>query len=357
MMNTLIKTWLVLNDGAKPCQKRELFLPGIRKLCGMKFTIPKNKVTVFIGETAHGFSADKVLKLAAALAYSTLFALPGLLIIILWITSAFYSPSRMEANVMLQMNSLLGAEAAAQIREILIHTKFDYTSLWAKVLGIVVLAVSATGVFGEIQDSINTIWGLQSKPRAGILKIFINRLLSFSIILSLGFILVVSLIANALITALSDSVQVHFPWIPVQLYYILNQLVIAIVLILLFGTIFKVLPDAKLHWKDIFFSATITTMLFMGGKYLIEYILSHSSTISMYGSAGAVIVILLWVYYSSIILYLGAEMTQVWIKLKGRKIQPNKYAVWVEKRNIQVESNTLVEKDNDPTKDARSKVA
>jgi membrane protein len=167
----------------------------------------------------------------------------------------------------------------------------------------------------------------------------------------------VSLVANALISALSDNIQVHFPWIPVQLYYLLNQVVMAIVLILLFGTIFKVLPDAKLHWRDIMFSSTITTALFMGGKYLIEYILSHSATISMYGSAGAVIIILLWVYYSSIILYLGAEMTQVWIKLKGRKIQPNKYSVWVEKRNVQVASNMDVEKDNDPTKEPPTKVA
>lgn len=312
----------------------------------MKFKIPQNKITAFIQETAHGFSNDKILKLAAALAYSTLFALPALLIIVLWLCSVFYSPSRMEDNVVLQMSALIGKDAAQELQSILIHTKFDYTSMWAKVLGVVVLAISATGVFGEIQDSINTIWGLQTKPRSGIIKIFINRLLSFSIIVSLGFILVVSLIANALLAALSENIQVHFPWIPVELYYILNQIVMGAVLVLLFGTIFKVLPDAKLEWKDIFFSAVITTLLFMGGKYLIEYILSHNSTISMYGSAGSVIIILLWVYYSSIILYLGAEMTQVWIKLKGRKIQPNRYSIWVEKHTVQVGSNMDVEKDD-----------
>lgn len=317
----------------------------------MKFRIPENKTIQFIRETAHDFNADKILKLAAALAFSTLFGLPALLIIILWISSVFYSPSSMEESVVVQMNSILGTEAATQVREILINTKFDYTSLWAKVLGVVVLAISATGVFGEIQDSINTIWGLQTKAKSGILKIFINRMLSFSIIVSLGFILVVSLIANALITSLSDNVQANFPWVPVESYYVLNQIVMAIILILLFGTIFKVLPDAKLHWRDTLFSATITTALFMAGKYLIEYVLGHNATISVYGSAGAVIVILLWVYYSSIILYLGAEMTHVWIKLKGRKIQPNKYAVWVEKRIVQVSSLAEVEKSTEPTKD------
>ncbi len=323
----------------------------------MKFRLPENKAIEFIRETAHGFQSDKVLKLAAALAFTTLFALPGLLIIVLWLCSVFYSPSQMQDSFILQMNALLGKDAALQLQEVLIHTKFDYTSLWAKVLGIVVLAISATGVFGEIQDSINSIWGLQTKPRAGVLKIFINRLLSFSIIVSLGFILVVSLIANALISALSDNIHAHFSWIPVELFYALNQVVMAIVLILLFGTIFKVLPDAKLHWKDIFFSAVITTILFMGGKYVIEYILGHNATISMYGSAGSVIIILLWVYYSSIILYVGAEMTQVWIKMKGRKIQPNRYSVWVEKHTVQVASNTEVEKNNTPEKPAKGKVA
>ena len=323
----------------------------------MKFRFPKNRTTEFLGETFRGFSADKVPRLASALAYTTLFALPGVLIVILWISSFFYSPSRMHDAVILQMNALLGADAAAQLREILINTKFDYTSLWAKVLGLVALLISATGVFGEIQDSINSIWGLQTKPTTGILKVFINRLLSFSILISLGFILVVSLVANALIASLSDRVKIYFPSVPVELFYVLNQAVMAVVLILLFGTIFKVLPDAKIQWKDVLFSAVITTALFMAGKYLIEYILSHSTTISIYGSAGSVIIILLWVYYSSMILYLGAEITQAWMKVKGRRIQPNRYAVWVEKHVVPVASNTEVEKDNSVSGDTSGKVA
>lgn len=322
---------------------------ALTKRHGLKFQFVKNKLAEFFSETARGFAADKVPRMAGALAYSTLFALPGVLIIVIWVTSFFYSPSRMQDTVILQMNALVGKDAANQLREVLINTKFDYTSLWAKILGVVALIVSATGVFGEIQDSINTIWSLQTKPRSGILKIFINRLLSFSILISLGFILVVSLVANALIATLSDNVQRYFPQVPVEAYYVLNQVVMAVILVLLFGTIFKVLPDAKIQWRDVLFSAVITTGLFMAGKYLIEYILSHSTTISIYGSAGSVIIILLWVYYSSIILYLGAEITQVWMKMKGRKIQPNKYAVWVEKQTVRVASNTQVEKEEQGT--------
>lgn len=323
----------------------------------VNFHIPKNKFTSLFTETFRSFRTDRVPRMAGALAYSTLFALPAVLIIVLWITSLFYSPSRMQESVIVQMNSLLGKDAADQLRIVLINTKFDYTSLWAKVLGVVALAVSATGVFGEIQDSINTIWSLQTKPKTGILKIFINRLLSFSILISLGFILVVSLVANALIATLSGNIQSHFPGFPVALFYLFNQVVMASVLVLLFGTIFKVLPDAKIQWRDVFFSALITTILFMAGKYFIEYILSHNATISIYGSAGSIIIILLWVYYSAIILYLGAEITQVWMKMRGRKIKPNRYAVWVEKQTVHVASNTEVEKSDEPEKPHENKVA
>jgi membrane protein len=311
----------------------------------LKFKIPKNRFTDFFSETAKGFSADNVPRMAGALAFSSLIALPAVLIIVVWVTSFFYSSSRMEASMILQMNAVIGEEASDQLREVLINTKFDYTSLWAKILGLVVLLVSATGLFGEMQDSINTIWGLQTKPKVAFIKIFINRLLSFFILISLGFILMVSLVANALIASLSDNIKRNYPDIPVEAYYVANQLVMAVVLILFFGTIFKVLPDAIIAWRDVLFGSVVTTGLFLAGKYLIEYILRHNSTISIYGSAGAVIILLLWVYYSSIILYLGAEITQVWMKVKGRKIRPNRYADWIEKHTVRVASNTEVDKE------------
>ncbi len=298
--------------------------------------------------TMSDFGKDKVMKMAASLAYATIFALPGLLIIIIWVTSFFYSPSDVQGRLLTQMTDLIGTKAVIQVQEVLINTKFDYTSLWAKILGIVTLVLSATGAFGEIQDSINTIWSLKTKPRAGFIKILINRLLSFSLVISLAFILIVSLVVNTLISTLMGNVQAAFPGVPIVLYFILNQLVTALVLVLLFGSIFKVLPDAKISWKDVLLSSIITTVLFMGGKFLIGYILGENMTVNAYGSAGAVIIILLWVYYSSIILYLGAEFTQAYLKVKGRRIRPNRYAVWVEKKEVAVESNTEVEKEAEP---------
>src|SRR5574337_479419 len=309
------------------------------------------RIHSFVGllkQTFSDFTNDKVLKFAASLSYSTIFALPALLIIVIWVTSIFYDPADVEGKLVKSLGAMLGTKAIVQIQEVLINTKFDYISTWAKVLSIITLIVSATGVFGEIQDSINTIWGLRPRPRAGILKIIINRLLSFSIVISLGFILVVSLILNALISSLFDALQTHFHDVPVVLLYIVNQVVLALVLLLLFGAIFKVLPDAKISWRDVFLGSLITTLLFMLGKYLIEIFLSRNFAVSAYGSAGSLIVILLWVYYSSIILYLGAEFTQAYLKMKGRHIEPNRYAVWIEKKEVAVPSNTQVEKDNQP---------
>src|SRR5262249_30985273 len=155
-----------------------------------------------------------------------------------------------------------------------------------------------------------------------------NRLTSFSLLISLGFILAVSLVVNALISGLMFRIQYYFPSFPVIVVYLVNQVLILGILLLLFAAIFKVLPDAKIRWRDVLAGAFITTLFFMGGKYAIGYYLQQNATINAYGSAGTVIVILLWVYFSSIILYFGAEYTQAWLKLKGRKLEPDKYAIW-----------------------------
>jgi membrane protein len=304
----------------------------------------RNKKPVFAWEllkqTFIDFSRDKVLKMASSLAYATIFALPGLLIIIIWVSGAFYDPAEVEGKFLTNIIELIGLKNTIKLQGILIHAKFDYQNLWAKILAIITLTLSVTGIFGEIQDSINTIWGLKTKPKAGIVKVLINRLLSFSVLLSLGFILVVSLFVNAMITGLFENLQQHFPSIPIAIFWLVNQAVIFIVLLLLFGAIFKVLPDAKITWRDVLFTSAVTTLLFMVGKSVIGIFLQKNATITAYGSAGTVIMLLLWIYYSAVILYLGAEFTQVYLKLKGRHILPNKYAVWVEKEEIPVKSNT-----------------
>jgi len=288
---------------------------------------------------------DNILKQSAALAYYTIFSLVPMLIIIIWISSIFFDPAKVQGELLVRLNELIGPKAVDQIKEVMTNTKFDSSSGWAKALGIVTLVLTATGIFTEIQDSINTIWGLKAKPKKGFIKMLFNRIMSFSLLISLGFVLAVSLLINAVISTLIYRIQYYFPGIPVAIFYVVNQVIIFISITFLFSAIFKVLPDAKIRWKDVIAGAIISTLFFMLGKYLMGYYLDKNATISAYGSAGSVIIILLWVYFSSIILFFGAEFTQAYLKLRNKHIEPNEYAEWVEANEIPVDSNIDVNKE------------
>ena len=225
---------------------------------------------------------------------------------------------------------------------------------FATIVGLVTLIFGATSVFSEIQDSINFIWRLKAKPKKGIgwLKLIINRLLSFSMIISLGFILLVSLILNGLMDAFIGHLTQKFPQVEVFVAYSVNLLLTYFITSFLFGLIFKVLPDARIEWKHVRAGAFATAFLFMGGKFLLTYYLGHNKMSSAYGAAGSVIVILLWVYYSAIILYFGAAFTRGYAICSGSHIYPNKYAVWVEQ--VEVETKKSLQNTNEASKGERS---
>jgi membrane protein len=274
------------------------------QLKGMAF----KKAWTITKQTFSEFFADRVLKLSAALAYYTIFSLPGLLIIIIWFSDIFYRHKDVEGTVYGQVGELVGPKAAQQIQETIANSINSGQNKIAAIIGIGTLIVGATGIFGEIQDSINLIWKLKSKPKKGRgwLRMLINRLLSFSIILSLGFLLLVSLIINSLMDFFINHLTQVFPDTQVVVVYISNLVLSFIITSLLFGLIFKVLPDARIDWKHVRAGAFTTALLFMAGKYLIGLYLGQSTMTTAYGTAGSIIVILLWVYYSAIILYFGA---------------------------------------------------
>jgi membrane protein len=288
----------------------------------------------------HAFVAlfeHKILKLSAALAYYTIFSLPGLIIIIVWVSDIFYGHDAVEGTVYNQITSLVGSEAALQIQETIRNATLSSEGSFATIVGAVTLFIGATSVFGEIQDSINEIWRLKSKPEKGRgwLRLIINRLLSFSMVISLGFLLLVSLVLNGIMDALIDRLTQLFPETQVILVYIVNLLITFLLTALLFGLIFKVLPDARIQWRHVRAGAFATALLFMAGRFLIGYYLGHSRMTSAYGAAGSVIVILLWVYYSAIILYFGAAFTHGYAVCSGSHIYPNRYAVWIEQVEVQ----------------------
>jgi len=294
-----------------------------------------------IAQSGGEFIDNRVMKLSAALAYYTIFSFPGLVILVIWISDLFYGQQAIEGTIYGQISGLVGKDAALQIQDTIKNATLYYQSGFARIIGSVTLIFAATSVFSEIQDSINMIWHLKTKPKKGWLKLIVNRLLSFSVIVSLGFILLVSLIVNALMDILIHKLTSVFPESQVILAYIVNILLSFFITAVLFGLIFKVLPDAKISWKHVKAGAFATAFLFLVGKLVIGYYLGQNKLSTAYGAAGYVIIILLWVYYSAIILYFGAIFTRVYAVHTGSHIYPNKYAVWI--KEVEVESQSSLQ--------------
>ena len=289
------------------------------------------KIGYLLKEAFNEFIADNGLKLSAALSYYTIFSLPPLIIIILSITGFFFGADAVRGELYGQINGLVGSEAAVQIQETIKNLKLSEKSTFAAIIGVIILLVVASTVFAEIQESINYIWGIEAKPKRGIIKFVMNRLMSFSMIGSLGFLLMVSLLINSLTDVLNNKLTALFPHDAVYFFYVINMLVIFFIITLLFTIIFKLLPDGKVALRDCIIGASFTAVLFMLGKFAIGAYLGNTPIASMYGAAGSVIVILVWVYYSAIILYFGVEFTKVYALTHGKNIIPNTRAVRISK--------------------------
>ena len=297
----------------------------------------KNLKEIFplIKKTYISFTDDKGLKLSAALAYYTIFSIAPMLIVLIAVTGIFYGQEAVQGKVFSQLNDFIGNKSAAQIQDILKQMQLSGKSTFAIVTGIITLIIGASGVFIEIQDSINLIWRVKAKPKRGWVKLIVDRVLSLSMIGSLGFLLIVSLIVNGVVLALSEILTRFLPDITLILIQVLNQGITLAVLVILFSIIYKVLPDVEITWKDVIAGAIFTSLLFMLGKFLIGLYIESSSIASVYGAAGSFLLIIVWVYYSAAILYFGAEFTQVYAHHHNSKIKPSKYAVYVEQTVVE----------------------
>ncbi|HEV7621479.1 MAG TPA: YihY/virulence factor BrkB family protein [Flavisolibacter sp.] len=278
-------------------------------------------------DSSNGFSDDKIAKLSASLAFYTLFSLGPLLIMIIYLCGLFFGREAVQGNIYHQIEGFVGHDVALQLQEIIKNAAISGKGRIAAIIGLITLLIGATSVFAEIQDSINMIWGLKPKPKTGFIKFVLTRVLSFGVIAGLGFLLIVSLSVTALVEALSDHLHKIFPDITVIVFYIINLIITFSVITILFGVIFKVLPDAKIKWKDVLAGSVATAVLFMFGKFAISLYISKSNVGSTYGTAGSLVILLLWIYYSSFILYFGAEFTKSYAVRFGSEIIPNQYAV------------------------------
>ena len=281
-----------------------------------------------------GFSDHKITKLSASLAYYTVFSLGPLLVVIIALCSIFFGQEAVQGTIYDQLKNFIGSDAAEQIQTIIKNASLADKGGFALVIGIVTLLIGATTVFGELQDSMNSIWGVKARPKSGIMKLLKDRLLSFGLIASLGFLLLVSLAVTAVVEGIGHRVQAMFPDVAVTILYVINLIVTLVVVTVLFSVLFKVLPDVKLKLKDIWPGAVATALLFMIGKFGISVYISKTNVGSTFGSAGSLVILLIWVYYSAIIVYFGAEFTKAFALRRGADVKPSPYSEWDDKPAI-----------------------
>jgi membrane protein len=281
-------------------------------------------------ETVRDFVEDDSFSYASSIAFSTIFSLPAILIIALSIGSAFYERNVVQEELINQVSRLVGDNTAKEIESILLQAAIDDSSWWARSVGIVTLALSATTVFMSLQSSLNKIWGIKPKPQRGWLKYIINRLVSLAMVISFGFVLLVSLVIDTVLVVFQGMLARIMEGVTLYLVTALNLIISLGFVTVIFGLLFKVLPDARIRWRHVWVGSLVTTLLFTAGKYLIGFYLGNSSFNSAYGAAGSLVIILLWVYYSTVIFLFGAELTYVYAKAQGAAIQPYSNAVKVQ---------------------------
>jgi membrane protein len=309
----------------------------MRKRKGMKVKTFFNQLWQTLKRAVPEFINDGAVTWSASLSYYTFFSLPPVLIILISLGGFFYGREAMEGHIYGEIRHLVGAAAAIQVEDIIRHVQLSKDTQLATIISIGALILGATGVFSEIQNSINYIWGIKANPKRGWLKWLLNRLLSFSMIITIGFLMMVSLIISALLDLFSARLQVYFAQLTVEVFYVLNLCLVYVVITVLFTVIFKTLPDGKVNFYAALKGAAFTAFLFMAGKYGIGVYLGNSHVTDIYGAAGSLILIMLWVYYSSIILYFGAEFTKIYALLYSDSIIPNDYAVKIERRVVEKE--------------------
>lgn len=306
----------------------KLWASGVKcgKNCGsMKETL--SNIWKMLKLSFEKFSDEDTMKMAAALAYFTVFSLPPILIIIINLAGVFLEEESFRRELQNELSGLVGAAGAEGLMNTISNIGVFQQQWWATGISIVALVFTSTTVFVTIQRSLNEIFRVKAKPKISILKLAVDRLLSFAMVLSLTFVLLISLILNAIVAFLGELLVGFLPFLEMWYVSITAFLLPTAITLVLFAMIFRLLPDARMRWKDAFVGATITALLFSLGKYLIGFYVGNSNVASLYDAAGSVLVIMVWIFYSSTIFFFGAQVTYVYANIFGGKIRPSKNAV------------------------------
>lgn len=293
----------------------------------MKIDIKKT-IQLFT-KSINDFLDEDGMKLSASLSYYTVFSFPPLAILVVSIAARFFGEHTAREEFYEQMTYLFGEETALQLADSVLKMSINNNNVLATIIGVGMLFFTASAMFGEIQSSLNSIWKLKANTKKAWLTIIRKRLLSFAMILLLGTIMVATLILTTLLQFLQEEIIALFEEDVLYLTSLIDKLVVFVVIVTLFAFLFKTLPDGRLHWKETLVGACFTALLFMAGKWGINFYIANSPKDGLYGTAGSVLVLLIWVYYSAIIFYFGAIFTKNYSELFGKPIGPNSYAVRV----------------------------
>jgi membrane protein len=274
-----------------------------------------------IKQSASEWADDKAPRLGAALSYYTIFSISPLLVIVIAIAGLWFGEEAAHNQIFHQISGLVGEEGGKAIQSLLVSANKPEEGILAAIMALMVLLLGATGVFVQLQDALNTIWNVPPKSGGGIWSFVRGRLLSFAMVIGIGFLLLVSLIVSAALSAFGSHFAGSVPGFAI-LGQMINFLVSFAVVTLLFAMIFKYMPDVKIAWHDVWIGAAFTAFLFNIGKYLLGVYLARSTVASAYGAAGSVVIVLIWVYYSAQIVFFGAELTQVYANVYGSHLAP-----------------------------------
>lgn len=288
---------------------------------------------------------DDTFRFAASLAFYTIFSIAPVLLIVVGVASFFYARETAIDRVVSEIQGLVGARGAQAVRDVLEASSGFGKSARAILTGLMTFLLGASCVFAELQSALNKIWDVQANPRRGvILQLVLDRLRSFGLAIGVGFLLLVSLVISAAISALQAYMASRVPGLP-TLWQTINICVSFLVVTALFAMIYKFLPDARIAWKDVWIGAAVSAALFTGGKYLIGVYLGQTATASAFGAAGSLAVLLIWIYYTALISFLGAEFTQVYARRHGVPIEPKTHAVRAGKKPDDITSNSTGDHD------------
>ena len=290
----------------------------------------------FVKELFGEYGKDNAFSLGAALAYYTVFSIAPILFIIITITSIFFGEEAAQGTIDDEMGALLGQEAGEQLQEIIANVHATGDSWWATLIGIGTLLFGATGVFNELKNSLNRIWELKEKPRSSVWNFIQTRLLSFSVLIGMAFVLLVSLALNAVVLGMGEKLAELIPGLGEPAIAVLSFLLSFIATVVVFVLLFRFLPDARVAWRDLWVGAFFSAVLFTLGKVLIGFYIGNTSVTDTFGAAGALAALMIWAYYNAQILFLGAEFTYVWAKRHGRNVLPDEDAVKYRQREVEV---------------------